>query len=258
MKTLILCGGYGSRLGSISENKPKPMVEIGNKPMLWHIMKLYDSYNYRDFVLLTGYKSNVIKEYFMNFNIYNNNFKVNLKKRSIDFLEDNNQIPDWEVTLLDTGVDTLKGGRIKKAQKYVEDENFFLTYGDGISDINIKELLEFHKSHGKIITVSGVKPPSRFGELIVQGNKVESFEEKPQVSNGLINGGFMVCNKKLFEYLNDSVDCDFEFGVMEKLAKEGEVMVYKHNEFWECVDNERDLIYLNRLWSESNAPWKKW
>jgi len=257
MKTLILAGGYGSRLGNIAENTPKPMVTVGGRPILWHIMKIYSFFGFNDFVILLGYQGVKIKEYFFNYHMMNNDFTIDLADNRISYVDENN-VEKWKVTLVDTGVDTLKGGRIKRAEKYLEDDVNMLTYGDGVADISIDKLLEFHRGHGKLLTLTGVRPPSRFGELVIKGHKVLSFEEKPQISSGMINGGFMVFNKKLLSYLTPDKDCDFEFGVLEDLAKQGEVMVYEHNGFWECVDTERDLNHLNKLWQEKKATWKLW
>jgi glucose-1-phosphate cytidylyltransferase len=257
MKTLILAGGYGSRLGNIAENIPKPMVTIGGRPILWHIMKIYSFFGFNDFVILLGYQGVKIKEYFFNYHMMNDDFTINLADNSISYACRNN-VENWKVTLVDTGVDTLKGGRIKRAGPYLEDDVNMLTYGDGVADVNIRELLEFHRSHGKILTLTGVRPPSRFGELMVSDVQVLSFEEKPQVSSGMINGGFMVFNKELLNHLTPDKDCDFEFGILEDLAKKGEVMVYEHNGFWECVDTARDLKHLNKLWQENKATWKLW
>ncbi len=256
MKVIILCGGMGSRLGSIADLIPKPMIEIGGKPILWHIMKIYSHYGFREFVICLGYKGQVIKDYFSRFNQNNGDFTVDLKSGEIRF--ENCPYEDWRVTLADTGLDTLKGGRIKRVEKYVDSDVNMLTYGDGVADIDIKALFEFHKLHGKLVTVTGVKPPSLFGEIIEEKGKVITFEEKPQTSKGLINGGFMVFNKKLFKYLTTEKDCDFEFGPMEKLAREGQVMTYKHEGFWECADTVRDVEHLNKLWAAGNAVWKLW
>ncbi len=257
MKTLILAGGYGSRLGNIAENIPKPMVTIGGKPILWHIMKIYSHYGYNDFVILLGYQGIKIKEYFFHYHMMNHDFTIELADNRISFSE-KNRVENWKVTLVDTGLETLKGGRIKRAESYLEDEINMLTYGDGVADINIKELEAFHKAHGKMLTLTGVRPPSRFGELKMAGGRVLSFEEKPQTSSGMINGGYIVFNRKLMEHLTPEKECDFEFGVLEKLARQGEVMVYEHNGFWECVDTERDLKHLNKLWDENQANWKLW
>ncbi|MCP5104414.1 MAG: glucose-1-phosphate cytidylyltransferase [bacterium] len=257
MKTLILAGGYGARLGNITESIPKPMVTIGGKPILWHIMKIYSHFGFNDFVILLGYQGVKIKEYFFNYHMMNNDFTVDLANNSVTY-SDKNNIEKWKVTLVDTGIDTLKGGRIKRAEQYLDDDVHMLTYGDGVADINIKELAAFHRSHGKTVTLTGVRPPSRFGELVIKDGRVLSFEEKPQISSGVINGGFMVFNKNLLSHLSPDKDCDFEFGVLETLAVQGEVMVYEHQGFWECVDTERDLNHLNKLWTQNNANWKLW
>ena len=255
MKTIILAGGFGSRLGHATELVPKPMLEIAGRPILWHIMKIYSHYGYNKFVVAIGYKANIIKDYFYNFQSYNSNFTINTATGEIIY---ENVFPDqWEVTLADTGVDTLKGSRIKQLEKYLDDINM-LTYGDGVADVNIPALIDFHKKHGKLVTITGVKPPSRFGEIIEKDGKVLSFDEKPQTSQGLINGGYMVFNKKMLEYLTTDIDCDFEIGALEKLAAEGEVMTYKHNGFWECVDTVRDINHLNKLWNQKQAKWKIW
>lgn len=256
MKVIILAGGMGSRLGSIADMIPKPMIEIGGKPILWHIMKIYSHYGFKEFVICLGYKGQVIKDYFYKFNHFNSDFTVNLKSGELRF--ENCPYEDWQVTLADTGLDTLKGGRIKRIEKYIDSDINMLTYGDGVSNINIKALVAFHKAHGKIITVSGVKPPSLFGEILEKEGKVISFEEKPQTSKGLINGGYMVFNRKLFEYLTPDKECDFEFGPLEKLAREDQVMTYKHEGFWECADTVRDVEHLNKLWAAGNATWKVW
>ncbi len=256
MKTIILAGGYGTRLGNITEAIPKPMIKIGGKPVIWHIMKIYSHYGYNDFIISLGYKGEIIKEYFKNYDIYNNNFIVNLGNKKIEVLSDHEE-QDWNVTLIDTGIDTLKGARIKRLEKYLDDINM-VTYGDGVADIDVNELVKFHKLHNKSVTITGVHPPARFGELLEKDNRVISFEEKPQTSQGLINGGFMVFNRKMLEYLTENNNCDFEKGPLEELAREEEIMVYKHSGKWECMDHERDVVYLNKLWAENKAFWKVW
>lgn len=256
MKTIILAGGYGSRLGNITEAIPKPMVRIGNKPIIWHIMKIYSHFGYNDFILSLGYKAEIIKEYFYNYNIYMNDFTINLGTKEKNILNEHDET-HWNVTLIDTGIDTLKGARVKRIESYLDNVNM-LTYGDGVADINIKELVDFHNSHGKTISITGVHPPARFGEIIEKDGQLIAFEEKPQTSIGLINGGFMIFNKELLDYLSDDEKCDLEYGSFEVLAREKEIMVYKHQGKWECVDNERDLIHLNKLWSQNKAFWKLW
>jgi glucose-1-phosphate cytidylyltransferase len=256
MKTIILAGGYGTRLGNITEAIPKPMVKIGNKPIIWHIMKIYSHYGYKDFIISLGYKAEVIKEYFYNYDIYNSDYRINLGTKEINLLN-NQEEADWIVTLVDTGLDTLKGARIKRLEKYLDDINM-ITYGDGVADINIANLIEFHKSHNKILTITGVHAPARFGEIIEKNNKIISFQEKPELSGGSINGGFMVFNRKLLDYLTTDEKCDFEKGPLEKLAQKGEIMLYKHPGKWACMDHERDVVYLNKLWNENKAFWKVW
>ncbi|MCP5046579.1 MAG: glucose-1-phosphate cytidylyltransferase, partial [bacterium] len=207
--------------------------------------------------MLLGYQGVKIKEYLYNYYMLNSDFTIDLSDNSIEY-ENRNHEEKWKVTLLDTGIDTLKGGRIKRAEQYLAPGINMLTYGDGVSDVNIKKLVEFHKSHGKMLTLTGVRPPSRFGELVIKDSRVLSFEEKPQISSGIINGGFMVFNHQLLSHLTPDKDCDFEFGVLEDLAKKGEVMVYEHKAFWECIDTERDLNHLNKLWNKDNAVWKVW
>jgi len=255
MKTIILAGGYGTRLGSLSEVTPKPMIEIGQKPIIWHVMQIYASQGFKDFVLALGYKGNMIKEFFYNYQIHND-FTINTKTGDIHYHNSSNE--NWNVTCVDTGLNTLKGGRIKRLEKYLDDEINMVTYGDGVADIDIKKLIEYHKNHKKIVTLTGVKPPSRFGELKHEDGRVLAFEEKPQASEGLINGGFMVFNRELLDYLTEDENCDFEYGAIEKLAKEGEVMTYIHEGVFECADTVREIKHLNKLWSENKAFWKKW
>ena len=255
MKLFIFAGGYGSRLGQATESTPKPMVKIGEKPILWHIMKYYSFYGINEFVVLLGYKGNVIKDYFYNFPINDQDFTIDLKSGESTFFNNNN--PSWKVTLLDTGLDNLKGSRLHQAENFMDDVNL-LTYGDGLSDINIKELINFHLNHQKSVTISGVRPPSRFGELLTNNDDIISFEEKPQISKGFINGGFMVFNKRILDYLNSDKSCDFEFGPLEKLAKQNEIKIFKHVDSWECIDTQRDLDYMNKIWDSEKAFWKVW
>lgn len=235
MKIIILAGGKGTRMENITEIIPKPMAMIGDKPIIWHIMKIYSHYNYTDFILSLGYKQEVIKEYF----------------------QAHNQA-GWQVSLIDTGLNTLKGARIKRLEKYLDDDLIMATYGDGVADINIDELVKFHKSHDKILTITGVRPPARFGEIIEQDAKVICFNEKPQASAGLINGGFFVFDKRLLEHLTEDENCDLEYGALEKLAALGEIMVYKHRGEWVCVDTGRELKFANKLWDEGRPFWKIW
>lgn len=257
MKIIILAGGYGTRLGNISKEIPKPMVMIGNKPIIWHIMKIYSSYGYKDFILSLGYKHDKIKEYFHNYNIHANDFNINLGSKKIKKINDHNE-SDWNISLINTGLNTLKGARIKRLEKYLDDDITMATYGDGVADININKLVDFHKSHKNMLTITGVRPPARFGEIIEKNSKLISFKEKPQSSTGLISGGFFVFDKRLLEYLTHDENCDLEYGIFEKLAELGEIMVYKHLGKWECVDTERDLKHLNKLWDKGKAFWKNW
>ena len=255
MKVVILCGGGGTRLREETEYRPKPMVEIGGRPILWHIMKRYSHYGFKDFVLCLGYKGEMIKEFFYNYEILNNDFTIELGRHSSVEIHGSHDEIGWKVTLADTGERTLKGARLKKIEKYVDSDLFMVTYGDGVADINLNDLVEFHKNHGKIATLTGVMPPSRFGTLSIDRNKVIKFFEKPQAIEGLINGGFFVFNKRIFEYLTDDDSCDLEIGTLDKLAEEGQLMVYKHLRDWMCMDTIRDLEYLNKLWTSSKAFW---
>jgi glucose-1-phosphate cytidylyltransferase len=258
VKVVILCGGQGARLREETEFRPKPMVRIGTKPILWHIMKLYAHHGFKDFVLCLGYKGEVIKEYFYNYELYNHDFSVCLgKTRKVEIHNSHDQM-DWRVTLIDTGEMALKGARVKRIEHLIDGDEFMLTYGDGVGNVDLHRLLEFHKSNGKIATVTGVRPPSLFGELKVKGNQVELFTEKPQTSSGLISGGFFVFSRAIFDYLSPDEDCDLERGPLETLAQERQLMVYEHTGDWACVDTYRDLQHMNHLWSTGQAFWKVW
>ena len=255
MEVVILCGGYGTRLGEETQLRPKPMVEIGGKPILWHIMKIFEKHNMQDFHLALGYKANFIKDYFLKYNSLNNDFSVNLKSGKIkfnDIIEEN-----WNINLTDTGLNTMTGGRLLRLKESLKnEETFMLTYGDGVSNVDLTRLLKFHKSHGKIATVTAVRPPVRFGELIINDNKVEEFAEKPQAGKGWINGGFFVFNKEIFNYIeNDSIMLERE--PLEKLSKMGELMAYKHDDFWQCMDTIREKEILEGLLNSNSAPWLK-
>lgn len=259
MQVVILCGGLGTRLREETEFRPKPMVNIGDRPILWHIMKIYSHFGHNEFILPLGYKGEMIKDYFCHYEIMNNDVTIELGKPESFCLHNRHDESGWKVTLANTGEKTLKGGRLKRIEQYISDNTFMLTYGDGVADININELIEFHHQHGKIATVTGISPSARFGELSIQDNQVIAFQEKPETSGGgHISGGFFVFNKKIFDYLSNSEDCDMEIGALEKIASDGELMVYKHSGFWACMDTLRDLEYLNRLWTEGNAEWKVW
>lgn len=258
LEVIILCGGKGTRLSEETMTKPKPMVEIGGKPILWHIMKIYSLYGFSRFVLALGYKAEYIKSYFYNYRITSSNFTLTLDPDKKPKFHNHSDETRWEITFVDTGLNTLKGGRIKRLEPYIKSNNFHLTYGDGISNINIKQLYQYHLSHNKIGTVTSVRPPSRFGEMIINGDRIKSFEEKSQLGTGVINGGFFVFKKEFLKYLTPDENCDFEFGALEKLASDGELHAFKHNDFWQCMDNIRDRNYLNLLWEQNKAPWKIW
>jgi glucose-1-phosphate cytidylyltransferase len=253
MKVIILAGGFGTRLSEHTDIIPKPMVKIGGKPILWHIMKSYAHYGHKDFNLALGYKAEVIKEYFLNYSSLNSDFSVNLSNGEVNphVVED----IDWRVTLINTGIDSMTGGRVKRMRSYINNETFMLTYGDGVSDIDIAALLKFHKSHGKMVTISAVRPNARFGELQIKENKVIAFEEKPQTSQGWINGGYFVIEPEFFELIADDATI-LEKEPLEKAAAAGELMAFHHDGFWQCMDTKRDLDYLEELWLENNAPWR--
>lgn len=257
-KVVILCGGRGSRLREETEIRPKPLIEIGQRPILWHIMKTYAHYGFNDFVLCLGYKGDLIKEYFLNYEAMNNDFTVKLGQPDSIRLHGNHLENGWTVTLVDTGRKTQTGARIKRAQKYVDTENFMVTYGDGVGNIDISKLYEYHLKHKKIGTVTGVHPASRFGELILTGNHVVEFNEKPQTRAGFINGGFFVFNKKFFDYLRSDEDCHLELEPIEGLAAKKQLSAYLHDGFWQCMDTQRELDILNDLWAAGNAPWAVW
>ena len=257
MKVIIFAGGWGTRLGQHTEWIPKPMVQIGDRPMIWHIMKIYAYYGYNDFIVSAGVKSHIIKEYFLNYEAYSNDFMRDFASGTVEFLSNDDNI-DWQVSVVNTGINTQKGARIKRLGKYLTEEVNMVTYGDGLADVNINELHKFHTSHGKMVSITGVRPPARFGEISESNGLVTEFSEKPQTSVGLINGGYMVFSRALLDYLSCDENCDLERGPLEKLALDGEVMVYKHRGSWECVDHERDLVHLNQLWNSDNAFWKLW
>ena len=241
-----------------TEYRPKPMVQVGGRPILWHIMKIYAHYGFKDFIICLGYKGNMIKEYFLNYEAMNNDFTIPLGNYNNIRIHSSHQERDWRVTLADTGEEAQTGARVKRIEKYIDGDLFMLTYGDGVANINIKNLVEYHKSHGKTGTMTGVRPSSRFGELMINNNKVVKFHEKPQVNEGLINGGFFVFNKKFFKYLKEDDNCYLEKEPLENLAAEGELMVYPHDGFWQCVDTYRELELLNNLWKSRNPAWKVW
>ena len=235
------------------------MVEIGGKPILWHIMKIYSHYGYKRFILALGYKGDQIKQYFYNYRITSADFSLKLDpKHDLEYLNLSNE-KDWQIVFVDTGEETLKGGRIKRLEKYIDNDFFHLTYGDGVGDVDIKKLVETHRSHGCIGTVTAVRPPSRFGELNIDNTKtVTGLEEKPQMGKGYINGGFFVFSKKMFSYLTEADDCDFEFGPLKQIVVDGQLKAFIHNGFWQCMDNVRERDYLNRQIKTKKAPWMVW
>jgi len=260
MKVIILCGGMGTRLREETEYKPKPMVEIGGKPILWHIMKLYAHYGYKEFILALGYKGDVIRNYFLNYHYYNNDFTINLGIKDNIEVHSSHTEHDWKVTLVETGLNSMTGYRVKLCGKYINEDDFMLTYGDAVSDVNITKLVTFHKTQNKIGTVTGVFPPSRFGDLIVSGNLVERFKEKSKDfvdNNKPINGGFFVFKKEFLSMIPPDPACDLEREPLENLANQKQLAVYRHYGFWQCMDNYRDYILLNKLWIE-NPEWKVW
>ena len=253
MKVIILAGGFGTRLSEHTEVIPKPMVTVGGRPILWHIMKTYAHFGHKDFHLALGYKAEVIKEYFLNYRSLNADFTVNLASGEVEPLEIEDI--DWRVTLVDTGSESMTGGRIKRMQSFIGNETFMLTYGDGLADIDIDALLKFHKSHGKMVTVSAVHPGARFGELELQKQQVISFKEKPQVTQGWINGGYFVCEPEFFDFI-DGDQTILEHEPLEKVAALGELMAYHHDGYWQCMDTKRDRDNLEELWKSNKAPWK--
>ncbi len=256
MKVLILAGGFGTRLSEETDIRPKPMIEIGGKPILWHIMKIYSKYGFNDFVLLLGYKGYYIKEYFANYFLHQSDVTIDMQTGKMEVL--NNSSEPWKITLLDTGLDTMTGGRIKKAQNFVGNEPFLLAYGDGVADIDLNNLIAFHKSHGKAITISSTQPDGRFGALNLNGDKVESFLEKPKGDGGWINIGYFVCESKVFDYIDTGNDVVFEQAPLKNLAQDGELFTFKHNGFWKPMDSLKDKNDLNNLWDSGKAPWKVW
>ena len=259
MDVIILCGGKGTRLSEETNLKPKPMVEIGGYPILWHIMKLYSFYGVNRFILALGYKGEQIKNYFYNYKITGADFSLKLDpKHDIEYLNHPDE-KHWEIVFVDTGEETLKGGRIKRLEKYIKSDLFHLTYGDGIGDVDLNKLVEFHKSHDSIGTVTAVRPPSRFGELrIDEYDTVLELEEKPQMGKGLINGGFFVFDKSMLSYLTKDENCDFEFGPLQQIAKDDQLKAFKHDGFWQCMDNVRERDYLDKQVKTNNAPWMVW
>lgn len=258
MKTMILCGGSGTRLREETEYRPKPMVDVGGRPILWHIMKIFAHYGYQDFILCLGYRANVIKEYFLNYEAMNNDFMMTLgRSHTVEYVNRRAE-QDFKVTLSDTGVDTMTGARVKRAAVYLDSDYFMVTYGDGLSDVNIQQLVEFHRSHGKLATLTSTRPISRFGIIeIDDGGRVKSFAEKP-ASPGWINSGYMVFHKDALKYFDIAPSCIMEREPMEQLARDGQLMAYRHEGFFFAMDTYREYVELNALWDKGQAPWKVW
>jgi len=257
MKVLLLAGGFGTRLSEETQNMPKPMIPIGGKPILWHIMKIYSHYGFNEFIVLLGYKSYVIKEYFANYFLHQSDVTIDVKNNIVEV--HNTSSEPWKITLVDTGLHTMTGGRLKRVEKYLNGEKFMLTYGDGVADIDINALLKTHEEHGKAITMTAVQPDGRFGSLKFNGDKqIESFKEKPKGDGSWINGGFFVCESKVFDYINDGDSTVFEKTPLQNLAKDGELFSYKHFGFWRPMDTLRDNKMLNELWDNNKASWKLW
>lgn len=258
MQVVLLCGGLGTRIREETELKPKPMVEIGNKPILWHIMRSYSHFGHNDFVLCTGYKGDVIKQYFLNYKNHSQDIEIDLRSGNITPLEVTEEVLPWTIRIQNSGVQTLTGSRIKSAIQYVDDDLFLATYGDGVCNVDINAVIEHHHESGKLATVVAVRPSSRFGELGLDGDVVSSFDEKPQTGSGWINGGFFVFNKRVFESVPDANDISLEQGVLQPLSEAGELSVYRHNGFWQCMDTQREMNLLENYWQSGAAPWKLW
>lgn len=255
MKVVILAGGRGSRLAEETVVRPKPMVEIGGRPMLWHIMKIYATHGFTDFLVACGYKGKMIKEYFANFFLLNSDYVIDLRDGSMEVTNSNHV--DWTVGVVDTGLDTMTGGRVLRLREYLEDEPFMVTYGDGVGDVDLARLVDFHRGHGRAATVTAVRPPARFGDLNLNGDEVREFSEKPQTAAGWINGGFFVFEPRVFDYLEGD-DTVLERTPLERLAADGELMACRHPGFWQPMDTIRDKELLEKMWASGDAPWRIW
>jgi glucose-1-phosphate cytidylyltransferase len=254
MKVVILAGGFGTRLSEYTESIPKPMVSIGGKPILWHIMKSYAYFGHSDFYIALGYKSDVIKEYFLHYRTLNADFTVDLGTGSLTPHQQDEV--DWKVTLVDTGLNTMTGGRVKRMKSFIGNEAFLLTYGDGLSDVNLEDLLKFHKNHGKLITMTAVRPAAKFGELKLNRDQVSSFEEKPQLNEGWVNGGFFVMEPECMDLIEGDTTM-LEREPLVAAAKQGDLIAYRHEGFWQCMDTKRDHELLSKLWASHSAPWQR-
>ena len=253
MKVVLLAGGFGTRLSEYTDVIPKPMLKVGETPILCHLMRFYAYYSHTDFIIALGYKAEVVKEFFLNYSMLNTNFSVNLRSGRVQSYSE--PADDWNVSLIDTGLNTMTGGRFLRIRDYVNSETCFLTYGDGLCNVNLDDLLKFHRAHGKLVTVTGVRPAARFGELSLENNRVVKFAEKPRAEGGWINGGFFVVEPGFFEYIGGD-NTVLEKDPLEKAAQDGELMAYLHDDFWQCVDTKRDLVFLNELWASGTAPWR--
>lgn len=256
-KVVILCGGQGTRLREETEYKPKPMVQIGPRPILWHIMKHYSHFNLHDFVLCLGYKAEVIKEYFYNYSMMNNDFTIKIGSQSQEVLFAQPEEVNWVVSLVNTGINAMTGYRIKSVEPYIDGDYFLATYGDAVADIDIDELIKFHKKTGKIATLTGIKPPSKYGVLETESDFVTRFNEKPQTKD-FVNGGFFVFEKEIFKYIDDDESCVLEGKPLERLAQEGQLAIYRHDGFWQCMDTYRDFEHLNSMYKSGDTPWMLW
>ena len=255
MRVIILAGGFGTRLSEETSLSPKPMLEIGGKPMLWHIMSIYASHGFKDFLVACGYKGEVIKQYFHSFLVHNSDLFINLKNGSCNVA--NSAVPDWQIGVVDTGLNTLTGGRLLRLKNLIGDQTFMVTYGDGLADVDIKSLMAFHRGHGKLATITAVSPIARFGSLELNGDRVAQFAEKRQTGEGWINGGFFVFEPRVLDYVDDD-QTSLEGKPLENLAAESQLMAYRHRGFWHPMDTMRDKQYLEALWASGNAPWKAW
>jgi glucose-1-phosphate cytidylyltransferase len=256
MQVVILCGGYGTRIRDVADDIPKPMIPIGDRPILWHIMRGFADFGFNDFILCLGYRSWVIKRYFLDY--YHAHVDLSLHLLAPDKVDVQSSLldEDWHVTLAETGTEAMTGCRVKRIEKYIKGDSFLLTYGDGVADINVRKLVRFHKSHGRIATVTAVQPPGRFGEIELMGREVTEFNEKPLLARGRVNGGFFVFRRQIFDRLEDDPSLVLEQAPLRQLAQQGELMAYLHNGFWQPMDNSRDYSYLNDLWRSGRAPWK--
>jgi glucose-1-phosphate cytidylyltransferase len=255
MHVVILCGGMGTRIRDVSEDLPKPLIPIGGRPILWHVMKGYAECGFRRFVLCLGYKGWAFKRFFLDYHLAAADLTVRLGSEPDVHLHGHSELDDWEVTLAETGLETMTGGRVKAVERYVEGDDFLLTYGDGVSDVDVTELLRFHRQHGRIGTVTAIRPPGRFGELQLEGGRVASFSEKPSTAPGYVSGGFFVFKREFFARLSGEASQTLEREPLHELAADGELVAYRHEGFWQCMDNSRDYQFLNQLWAEGRAPW---